>query len=89
MPQIVNDSFCPALVRCFSGLEFRNINSFIAIFSARVCAVSKHFMDRLAVIGPIYSEKQRDLSLLFRCSEFEKPRKSAAFGDPAAVFSME
>ena len=74
MPEIVSNSFCSALVRCFSGLEARNINSFIVIFWARVCAVSKHFIDRLAVIGPLQRETAKFVAVisLFRVREAEE-----------------
>ena len=67
MPEIVNNSFCLARVRCFSGGESGLINNLLLISVPRVrAAASKHFMDCFAVIGSFTAGNSEAYALLFR-----------------------
>jgi hypothetical protein len=85
MSEIVNNSFCSALVRCFSGLEARNINGLLLISFRRVSERIKTFYGSFGHSWAFYSGEQRDFSL-FRD---EKLRDSAAHGHSPAVFSLQ
>jgi hypothetical protein len=64
MSEIVNDCFCPALVHCFFGLEFKNINGLLLISLPRARLLSKHSLDRFAVIGPFTAGTARLLVVI-------------------------
>jgi len=52
MPQIVDNTFCPALVRCFSGLEFGNIKGLLLILFNACARGIRAFYVSFAVLGP-------------------------------------
>jgi hypothetical protein len=79
----------PALfVRCFSGLESRNVNNLLLISIRRVRAVSKHFMDHFAVIGPFTAGNSETYRCYF-CPGFGEVRNSAPPSNVAAVLSRQ